>query len=322
LSMANSPYQSRLIAHRGANNAAPDNQEKKLPENSLVALHAAFLAGVSRVELDVIRLKCGTFIVFHDDTLERVGRFNPEMATTLTQKRFLEIYKTKLTELRFEEVSQIDVGLYDPDFGDIFRGTAIPLLEDFLRTLKKYPSGQLVIELKADSVTIIPAFQLLITEAKQKYGLKDEQLVFISFDYALIQASRTALPSHQHFLVTVFSGDSDIAMPDPTDPKKYIGLYHPIRTEAELIHCIAMAKNAALDGLDIEYSPKIDEAFVKKIHDAGLKVIVWTYPENDRVSCLYPLLKAGVDFINTNQPKKIAHQLQSVDDIHKNRVIK
>ena len=54
---------NRLIAHRGASKAAP--------ENTLAAIALAAEQGASWVELDATVSACGTSLIFHDDTLER-----------------------------------------------------------------------------------------------------------------------------------------------------------------------------------------------------------------------------------------------------------
>lgn len=52
-----------LIAHRGASALSP--------ENTLVAFKKAQELGVTWIEFDVMLAKCGTPIIFHDETLDR-----------------------------------------------------------------------------------------------------------------------------------------------------------------------------------------------------------------------------------------------------------
>lgn len=110
----------RLIAHRGASNCAP--------ENTLAALQQAHHLGATWVEFDVRLAKCGTPIVFHDDTLNRttngVG---------------------KVSDYRYDDIVQLDAGSW---FGDQFRGEKVPKFEDWLATAAKLGLGMNV-ELKA-----------------------------------------------------------------------------------------------------------------------------------------------------------------------------
>lgn len=254
-------YLPHLIAHR----CGPDDYKNPYPENSLVAFEntAALLA-----EIDVIRLKSGEFVVFHDDALARLGRYNPDMAHTLTPARFGAMMHTPLTQLTWEEVSQVDVGVH---CGLHYRGTRMPLLENFLDRLRVCRKT-LVVELKPDVIDIITDFAKLILG----YPELQKKLFFISFDYALITALKKSLPHFPHFLVQNKSNDIDDS--------------------------IQKAVDAKLDGVDLEYSDKINQEVVKKIHSQGLKVIIWNYPNHDTAADAKKLLDDGVDFVNTDKP--------------------
>lgn len=77
----------RPIAHRGCIGAAP--------ENTMPAFRAAADSGCC-VEMDVRRTADGQVIVFHDDTLARVARGNPEAPTG-----------RKIRELEWEELKDV-----------------------------------------------------------------------------------------------------------------------------------------------------------------------------------------------------------------------
>lgn len=57
-------FEPPIIAHRGASHIAP--------ENTLLAFNKAIALGIKWIEFDVMQAACGTPIIFHDDTLERV----------------------------------------------------------------------------------------------------------------------------------------------------------------------------------------------------------------------------------------------------------
>lgn len=69
---------------------------------------------------------------------------------------------------------------------------------------------------------------------------------------------------------------------------------------------IAKAKAAQLDGLDLHYGFPIDADFVKQVHNAGLKLYVWTV---DDPAIATRLAAAGVDGITTNRPEWLRQQL-------------
>ncbi len=66
-----SPPQPEIIAHRGYSGRAP--------ENTLAAVAAAVEAGAPAVEWDVRIARCGTPVLFHDDTLDRTTNGRGEL---------------------------------------------------------------------------------------------------------------------------------------------------------------------------------------------------------------------------------------------------
>ncbi len=94
----------RIVAHRGASRAAP--------ENTLSALRAAAEAGARAVEVDVSLLGDGTAVLHHDATLDRC---------TDAEGPLLAIGRGDL--------ARIDVGLW---FGPGFRGERVATLGEAL----------------------------------------------------------------------------------------------------------------------------------------------------------------------------------------------
>jgi glycerophosphoryl diester phosphodiesterase len=102
----------RIIAHRGASAAAP--------ENTLAAFALAREQGADAIELDARTCAGGDVVVFHDETLERLtGAAGRVAATPLARFRELRV-----------------------------RGEPVPTLEEVLRSQDRPPG--LVIELKTD----------------------------------------------------------------------------------------------------------------------------------------------------------------------------
>ncbi len=69
---------------------------------------------------------------------------------------------------------------------------------------------------------------------------------------------------------------------------------------------IEKINDAGLDGLDLKANKAVTAAFAKKIHEAGLKLYVWTV---DSPSEAKKLAEAGVDGITTNRPGWLRAQL-------------
>lgn len=249
-------YHSRLIAHRGG-----PNDTHPYPENTLYAFNTI----ANYIEIDIIRLKDGKWIVFHDDTLECVAELKPDD----------KIRTIPLTELTYDQISHIDIG---KKVDEKFRDTRIPLLTEFLDLLKKNKHTA-VIEIKSKDIAVAPELATLI----KNNGFAHEKLFFICFDIGFIAALKKLLPVYPHYVVR--GADPDVEKN------------------------ISDALQANLQGLDVKYSETIDHDFVKKIHDAGLKLIVWNDPKNDNVECAKKLLEMGVDFVNTNKPEILLQDL-------------
>ena len=69
---------------------------------------------------------------------------------------------------------------------------------------------------------------------------------------------------------------------------------------------IQRAKEAGADGLDVSHVGVVSEGFVSKIHDAGLKL--WVYTVNDQKRAR-ELVGFGVDSITTDRPGWLKQQV-------------
>jgi glycerophosphoryl diester phosphodiesterase len=303
----------RFVAHRGANNDAPQNNLIHFPENTLPAMLEAYRVGAHTVECDIYLTHDQRIVVLHDETLRRTASYNEKLAKTLTRERFEQIRDTNITELSYaDEVSQISVGAYSDKIAEAYHATPISLLEDFLLQLKGDANRRLVIELKAGHLAIVAVLQKLIKQCVKEFDLKPEQLIFISFDYHLIVACKIALSEYKHLFLTISTPDADQVRPDPENPDKTLGYYHLIKDKSKLDQYIKMAQEAKLDGLDVEYNPTlVDEEFVSKIHAEKLLCAVWTYSWDDTLETAKRLLAAKADYINTNQPQYLFEALQA-----------
>ncbi|MDZ7853477.1 MAG: glycerophosphodiester phosphodiesterase family protein [Halomonas sp.] len=103
----------RLIAHRGLSAHAP--------ENTLSAVHAAHLAGIDWVELDVQLLGDGTAVIWHDANVRRCSDG-----------------RGRLADLDLATAREFDAGSW---FGDDFRGERIATLEEMLILLDELEMG-------------------------------------------------------------------------------------------------------------------------------------------------------------------------------------
>ena len=150
-----------IIAHRGLSGLERENT------------NAAFVAAGNRsyygIETDIHRTKDGRFIVFHDDTIERLAGVDGVVE-----------------EMTFEELRQLR--LRDMD-GNIREDLLLPSLEEYIRICKKY-GKQSILELKNH---FEPAdIQQIIAIIQQEGWL--EHTTFISFDLPNVLCVRRLLP--------------------------------------------------------------------------------------------------------------------------------
>lgn len=69
---------------------------------------------------------------------------------------------------------------------------------------------------------------------------------------------------------------------------------------------IAGVNEIKADGLDLSASKSLDEAFVRQVKDAGLKLYVWTV---NGANLARRMLQVGVDGITTDRPGWLRQQL-------------
>lgn len=114
-----------LIAHRGYPHA--------YPENSLVGVEAALEAGARLVEFDIQVTRDGVPVVFHDDSLSRVGDSDETLAT-----------------LDWDTLSQRSIG-EARRFGAQFAQQRVARLADMLALVDQYPEVTAFVEIKRQS---------------------------------------------------------------------------------------------------------------------------------------------------------------------------
>ena len=155
----------KLIAHRGASEAAP--------ENTLAAFKLAWEEGADGIEGDFFLTGDGQIVCVHDaDTKRTSGRKVPVGQTT------------------YEELRKLDVGRWK---NAKYAGERIPLLSEVLAII---PEGKyFFIEIKSG--------QEIVGPLKKELAKADPELVMIiSFNADVVAACRKELPNFQAHLVS------------------------------------------------------------------------------------------------------------------------
>lgn len=193
--------------------------------------------------------------------------------TLRTAGKSLEIRDSTLAELR-----ELDVGAWK---GEKWAGAKVPLLEEVLATV---PDGrQLVVEIKCGP-EIIPALIRIVSDSK----MSPRQIVIVGFGLETLRAVKKALPELDVFLIASIRKDESGRITPPVD------------------QLIENVRDAGLGGLNLSYVEAMDAAFVEKVHEAGLNIVVWTVDDPDVAR---QMARIGVDGLTTNRPGWMREQL-------------
>lgn len=164
---------------------------------------------------------------------------------------------------------------------DAGAGERIPLLSEVLALIPE--KKRLFIEIKCGP-EVIPALAAVIEEAKKK----PEQTALIAFHLETLRRAKVKLPKLQAYWLASAKAEPKTGKPP----------------EVEAL--IRKAKDAGMDGLDLEGKFPIDADFAAKVHAAGLLLYTWTV--ND-AGAAKRLAAAGVDGITTDRPQRLRESL-------------
>ena len=187
----------------------------------------------------------------------------------------------KVAERTLAELRTLEVGRWK---AEAWAGQRIPTLEEVLATV---PDGkQLLIEVKCGE-QIVPE----LARTLRASGKNPAQTVTISFDFDTVAAAKKTMPQ------------SPVLWVLGTTPKRD---QKTGKVLVRLEDCIEKCRGAGLDGLSVRGDSELGEDFVRQVHDAGLKLSVWTINSAEDAKKLVAL---GVDAITTDRPGWLRTQL-------------
>ena len=186
-------------------------------------------------------------------------------------------FRKKVSAQTLAQLKALDVGQWKHAK---WAGERIPTLAEAFATI---PEGRrLFVEIKCGA-ECIPAFVRDFNASGRKAG----QVVPIGFSLETMRQLKRALPELEVCWIAAF--------------RRTLRGWSP---KAEKL--IERVTEAGLDGLDVGSSGPVDAAFARKVHDAGLKLYIWTV---DSVPKAKRLIAAGVDGITTNKPGWLRSEL-------------
>ncbi len=241
------------------------------PENSLTSMKLAWEHKADAIETDIHLSKDKHIVVSHDYDSKRTAGVDK-----------------KIVDQTWDELQKLDIGKWKDAK---FAGEKYPSLDSFFATI---PDGKCIFtELKIPDPKGSDAAGKEILSALEKTmnasGKKPDQLRLITFGYELAKVTKEKFPDHPVYWLLDYKKD------------KQTGAYPTVK------EMIEKAKAAGVDGLDLNYHFPIDKEFVKKIHDAGLKIYTWTV---DDLEIAQKEIDAGVDGITTNRSGWLREKLK------------
>jgi glycerophosphoryl diester phosphodiesterase len=244
-----------IVAHRGASFDAP--------ENTLAAFRLAWEQGADGIEGDYYLSSDGRIVCIHDKDTQRVAGA-----------------KHVVSETPFETLRSLDVGAWK---GEKWRGERMPTLEEVLAIV---PAGKMIfIELKVGVEIVAP-----MMKAIDASGLKNEQIVIISFDADAIAACERLRPGLRTQWLTDYKQQDD-------------GAWRP---SEETVTATLLRTGA--DALGSKANPEVlDQSFLRHLSAAHHGEFgVWTV-DDPALAQFY--IDNGAWSVTTNRPAWLREQL-------------
>ncbi len=246
-----------IVAHRGASYDAP--------ENTIPAFLLAWQQGADAIEGDFFLTSDGEIVCIHDRRTGRVAGVD-----------------MIVKESPFEKLRELDVGLWK---GKEWEGTVIPTLSEVFEIV---PDGKKIyVEIK-DDTEILPK----LYEDIDQSGLRNEQIVIISFNSEVIREFKLARPEHKAYWLSSFREDDS-------------GNIYP-----EVIKVLETLDYTGADGFSSNFR-LIDHDYINQIKEAGYEYHVWTI--ND-VEIAAKFMEYGSGSITTDKPGLIKEYLEQYNN--------
>jgi glycerophosphoryl diester phosphodiesterase len=275
------PWLARRVLRYGHQGGA-----REAPSSTMFAFHQALANGADALEMDVHRAADGVLVVCHDETIDRTTNFSGRIDSLTVQ------------ELRRADNAhwwapghQAIFGLRPEEYP--LRGRApgdsslsIALLSE---VLEAFPDVFLNFDIKGGAVP----YEAELATVLRAYDRSDDVIV-ASFNDSALQRFRTAAPE----IHTSASSDETWTIARALGP-----LGDP--STVEIPHGVVALQ------VPYRFEPNgpalFDAPFVRRAHDAGLAVHVWTIDDPHE---MHELLDFDVDGIVTDCPSVLTRVLQ------------
>ena len=150
----------QLVAHRGFS--------LRYPENTLLAIKQAFIAGACYVECDVHLTRDGEPVLLHDAELQR---------TTGQQGN--------INSLKLEQVKNVSAH-FESRFGQKYVAEPIPTLAQLVGVMSKWPQRRVFVEIKRATIREFGR-EFVLQKVVDVVEPIANQVIIISFDYEIMR---------------------------------------------------------------------------------------------------------------------------------------
>jgi len=157
------PIIPEIVAHRG--------YASRFPENTLRAVRAAFEAGATHIEVDVLLSADGVPVLMHDATLARTAGRPGEVAA-----------------LTWNDLARIEVAERSR-LGEAGAGETVPSLSQLVRLLEAHPDTNAFIEIKRAALTRF-GVEVVISRVLHELEPVQERAIVISFSGDAVRQAR------------------------------------------------------------------------------------------------------------------------------------
>jgi glycerophosphoryl diester phosphodiesterase len=186
-----------------------------------------------------------------------------------------------IAETPCAELQRLDAGRWK---GDRWAGERIPTLDEVLDALPQ--ACGLWIEIKCGAEAAEPLAALL-----RRRSIAPDRATMISFREDALRAVRSLAPEYGTHLLSAFSREERTGSLTPT-----------------LDDLISRAQSLGVQALNVHWSGPIAAGTVRHVHDAGLRLCVWTV---DDLEVARRMAAAGVDGITSNRASWLRDALAS-----------
>ena len=282
-----------IIGHQGAAGLAPGN--------TVAGFALAIDLGVDAIELDVLLSADGILVVYHD------FRLHPERTRTSQGRWLSDSERVPIKNMTLEQLKTYDVGRVKPGTKSARNhpdqvavdGQKIPTLHEVLEIIRQTgadgPDVHIEIKSSPDKADVSPLPQVMaekVVQLLEEYKLTSRCKI-LSFDWRAISRVKEIAPS----IATVYltSQYKQLKMLDKRTTLLWTDGIDPADFDRSLPEMIKAAGGRYWGAKHSE----IWQSHVRKAHEAGLKVYVWTV---DSESDMRHFVDIGIDGIITNRP--------------------